>query len=143
MASAIALQASPPGVRSISYPNATTPLPLTFTGLASNTDYTLWLLAEDVSANCQARVTSLAVRTDDNTPPVTVAADITAVTGTTATAALALDEPGVMYYMVMEARDAAPSCPAAGVVSRTLSTRSAAVLQRWQLTPSVLIFGKA
>lgn len=90
---------------------------LTFdSGLTANTDYLLKLIAKDNFGNCQGQFTNLLVHTLDNVPPVTLAMDVANITGTSAALQLTLNEPGTVFYMVLDSTTGAAACPTADEV---------------------------
>lgn len=60
------------------------------------------------------KFTDLPIHTLDNVPPVTLALDVSNVTGTSAKLLLTLNEPGTAYFMLLEygANRTALACPA-------------------------------
>lgn len=87
-------------------------MPVTFSfdsGITPNTDYIILLIAHDLVGNCQRNFTYIPRHTADNIPPQTLMFTVTNIGGTTADVNLQLDEPGTVFYMVMEAGTGA--CP--------------------------------
>lgn len=87
-------------------------------GLTANTDYLLRLIAKDNFGNCQSQFTDIPIHTLDNIPPVTLAMDVTRVTGDSAALQSTLNEPGTVYYMVLHNRAGAAICPTIDQVGR-------------------------
>jgi hypothetical protein len=94
-------------------------------GLTPNTDYIVTLIARDATGNCQQQFTTVGVHTADNIPPVTLALDVTNVTGTSAELHLQLDEPGTALFVVDAASSSGGLCPSADEMFGTMAAQPA------------------
>ena len=80
-----------------------------FNGLSAKTNYTVRMIAKDLYGNCQQDFTITTVKTGDLDPPIWMQLAVSNVTGSSAVGLMALDEPGRVYWQILETSSA--RCP--------------------------------